>query len=478
MTGQELLTVVWPYLLSAVWVTIAVVATGHAVLNKRDVRATISWVGFIWVLPVAGALLYALLGINRIRRTARILRPEQHAALPELEAHAAGRDRLEPWARPLVQIVDHMVHHQLLDGNRVELLADGDQAYPEMIRAIDAAERSVNLASYIFDNDVAGQRFCEALGRARARGVEVRVLVDDVGALYSFPPITRTLDRLAIPNARFLPTLLPWRMRYMNLRNHRKILVVDGRIGFTGGLNIREGNLLGERPKHPIRDIHARIEGPVVAHLQQAFAEDWYFTTGQNLTGDRYFPALAPAGPVLARGIPDGPDEDFEVLRLTLLGALAVARERVRVVTPYFVPDTSLITALNIAAMRGVEVDIVIPERANLVLVQWACMGQVGQVLERGCRVWLTPPPFDHGKLMVVDGMWTLLGSANWDMRTLRLNFEFNLECYDRALASQAEALCVERMATARQLTFEEHGRRHLAIRLRDGVARLISPFL
>lgn len=479
MSALELLKVVWPYLLSALWVAIAVVATGHVVLNKRDVRATIAWVGFIWLVPIAGAWLYAMLGINRIRRKARILRPEQHAALPALEEHAVGPDAIDPWARPVVRIVGRMVHHQLLGGNRVALLEDGDQGYPEMLRAIDAAERSVNLASYIFDNDDAGKSFVAALERARARGVETRVLVDDVGALYSFPPITRTLERLGIPNARFLPTLRsPWPMRYMNLRNHRKLLVVDGRIGFTGGLNIRAGNLLASRPKHPIRDIHARIDGPVVAHLQQAFAEDWYFTTGQHLAGERYFPALVPVGDVAARGLPDGPDEDFEVLRMTLLGALAVASERVRIVTPYFVPDTSLITALNIASMRGVQVDIVIPARANLLLVQWACMGTIGQVLERGCRVWLTPPPFDHGKLMVVDGLWTLLGSANWDMRTLRLNFEFNLECYDRALAREAEALVEQRIAVARPLGFEEHLARGLPRRLRDGAARLLSPFL
>jgi len=478
MSVWELLTAVWPYLLSTVTVVVSLLATAHVVLRKRDVRAAIAWVGFIWVLPLAGALLYGLLGINRIRRKARILRPEQHVALVELEPHSRGPSDLEARARPLIQLVDHMVHHQLVGGNRVELLVDGDEAFPAMLDAIDHAERSVTLASYIFDHDRAGEQFCAALGRARDRGVEVRVVVDGLGNMYSWPPITRVLDRAGIPVARFLPTLLPWRMRYMNLRNHRKIMVVDGSIGFTGGMNLREGNLLALQPRHPIRDIHARIEGPVVAHLQQAFSEDWYFATGQQLSGERYFPVLEPAGDVVARGIPDGPDEDFEVLRMTLIGALAAARERVRVLTPYFVPDAALITALNVAAMRGVRVDILMPARVNLALVQWAAMATVGQVLERGCRVWLTPPPFDHGKLMVVDGLWTLLGSANWDMRTLRLNFEFNLECYDRPLARAAEAVVDQRIAASRELTLEQVDGRSLPVRLRDGVARLFSPYL
>ena len=478
MWVQGLLTAVWPYLLSIVPIVVSLLASAHVVLHKRDVRAAIAWVGFIWVLPLAGAVLYGLLGINRIRRKARILRPEQHVALVELEPHSRGPSDLEVRARPLIQLVDHMVHHQLVGGNRLDLLVDGDEAFPAMLDAIDHAERSVTLATYIFDHDRAGQRFCAALERARDRGVEVRVLVDGFGNMYSWPPITRLLDRAGIPVARFLPTLLPWRMRYMNLRNHRKIMVVDGRIGFTGGMNLREGNLLALRPRHPIRDIHARVEGPVVAHLQQAFSEDWYFATGQQLVGERYFAALEPAGEVVCRGIPDGPDEDFEVMRMTLIGALASAHEHVRVLTPYFVPDAALITALNVAAMRGVQVDIVVPARVNLVLVQWASMATVGQVLERGCRVWLTPAPFDHGKLMVVDGLWTLLGSANWDMRTLRLNFEFNLECYDRPLAAAAEAIIDQRIATARPLSLAEIEGRSLPVRLRDGAARLFSPYL
>ncbi len=234
-----------------------------------------------------------------------------------------------------------------------------------------------------------------------------------------------------MPLALFLPRWLPRVTPYANLRNHRKILVVDGRCGFTGGMNIREGHYPEVRPRHPIQDLHFRVEGPVVAHLQEAFAEDWVFCSGELLQGERWFPPLEPAGVSPVRGIADGPDEDFEKLRLTLLGALACARSSVLIVTPYFLPDAGLITALNVTALRGVAVDIVLPERNNLRLVQWASTALLWQVLEQGCWVWLSPPPFDHSKLMVVDGTWALVGSANWDPRSLRLNFEFNLECYD-----------------------------------------------
>jgi cardiolipin synthase len=241
---------------------------------------------------------------------------------------------------------------------------------------------------------------------------------------------------------------------------------------------VRDDFLPGPRQPAPYMDLQVRIEGPVVGHLQSAFAEDWEFTTREVLEGPAFFPPIAAAGPVAARGVADGPDEDFEAIRLLLLGALASARQRVRIVTPYFLPDSPLVTALNVAAMRGVEVDVVLPERSNLPVVHWAQMSQLWQVLERGCRVWLSPRPFDHTKAMTVDGAWSLVGSANWDPRSLRLNFELDVEAYDPELAARLDALVDARLRVARPLTLTEMDRRPLPVKLRDGVARLLSPYL
>jgi cardiolipin synthase len=281
-----------------------------------------------------------------------------------------------------------------------------------------------------------------------------------------------------VRTALFLPRLSPVWLPFVNLRNHRKILVVDGRVGFTGGMNIRDTFMARDEGPTPSVDLHARVEGPVVAHLQSAFAEDWLFTTREDLDGPAFFPPAVAAGPVLCRGIPDGPDEDFETIRWVLLGVLAAARTRVRIVTPYFLPDPPLITALNVAAMRGVEVDVVLPARGNLPVVQWAQNAQLWQVLDRGCRVWLSPPPFDHTKAMTVDGVWSLLGSANWNPRSLRLNFELDVEAWDPAATAALDALVDARLARARQVTLREMDERHLLLRLRDGVARLLSPYL
>jgi cardiolipin synthase len=347
-----------------------------------------------------------------------------------------------------------------------------------MLESIRHAKRSVAFLSYIFDHDRAGSQFLDALLDAKNRGVEVRVLVDDVGSKYSRPNMVRTMRKVGLPVASFLPTRVPLWPKYTNLRNHRKILVVDGRTGFTGGTNIREGHWLSLQPKSPVSCLHFLLEGPVVAHMQKTFVVDWAFTTGEALTGDAWFPELQSVGPVWARGIAHGPDEDFEKMVDTIVGALAVARHSVRIVTPYFLPDSSLIKALGVTAMRGVQVDIVLPSKCNIRLVQWAATAQLWQVLEKGCRVFYTDPPFDHTKLMVVDGSWSLIGSTNWDPRSLRLNFEFNVECFDEALAHALNDIVDAKIESARLVTLEEVDSRSTLVRLRDGLARLLSPYL
>ena len=301
------------------------------------------------------------------------------------------------------------------------------------------------------------------------------MLIDAMGIRYSWPSILLTLQREGVKHARFLP---PWHPLSINMRVHRKIVVVDGRVGFTGGMNIRVGHCLRRQPKNPVQDLHFRVQGPVVTQLQEVFADDWLFTTGEALRGDSWFPQIESAGQALARGVVDGPDENFEKLLWTLLGALSIARHSVRIITPYFLPDPAVVSALNLAAMRGVQVDILLPARNNLPLVMWASRAMWWQVLQHGGRIWLTPPPFDHSKLMLVDGCWVLLGSANWDPRSLRLNFEFNLECYDTDLAQRLESWVETKRKGAHPVTLEEIDGRSLLARLRDGTARLLTPYL
>lgn len=475
----------WPYLKMLLELTLSVVASCHVILTKRDTRAAALWAGLIWLAPVVGTLLYIWLGINRIERRARSLRnrrTRRKAGLSTLHCsnemlnQQLGQDAAH--LRALTVLISKLTRRPLTQGNRIVPLVNGDQAYPSMLQAIDQAERSITLSTYIFDNDRAGEMFRAALARAVARKVEVRVLIDAMGARYSWPTMPGILLHDGIPCARFIPPLIPTRLQYSNLRTHRKILVVDGRIGFMGGINIREGHCLHLEPAHPVQDLHFQVTGPVVTQLQEVFADDWAFTTSEILQGDLWFSEPSPDGDVLARGLPDGPDEHRQSFELTLLGALACARSRILIVTPYFLPDAALITALNVAALRGVQVDIVLPSRSNIALVQWATNALLWQVVERGCRVWLSPPPFDHSKLCLIDNMAAFVGSANWDPRSLRLNFEFNLECYSERLTRELTALAEAKLASSRLVTLAELDARSLAVRLRDGLARLCAPYL
>lgn len=480
MNRLEHLARFWPHLAAGFDFLAAALASAHALLHKRDSRAATLWLGVIWLMPAAGPLLYLALGVNRLRRRAIQLGVHKTfaRAVPENlgEPEPDGAEHLQQLART----VSNFTARPLTAGNRLEPLVNGDAAFPAMLAAIESAKKSVALCTYIFDNDAAGKKFAAALERAVARGVAVRVLVDAAGTRYSWPAITHRLRAAKIPHAKFLPAslLTPWRVATINLRNHRKVLIADGASAFTGGMNIRHGNVLAEKPAHPVQDLQFRVAGPVVSELQEAFANDWTFTTGEILDGETWFPEIQESGQVIARVITDGPDADFDKLRLTLLAALAEAQVSVKILTPYFLPDPALVSALNLAALRGVRVEIILPAKNNLPFVHWASRALWWQVLERGCKIWLTPPPFDHSKLMLVDGHWVLLGSANWDARSLRLNFELNVEAYGRSFAAEMEKFVAAKIAGAREITLAEADARPLPEKLRDAAARLFSPYL
>jgi len=480
MDWREIISKFWPHIVTGIHLLLALFACGHALLHKRDSRAATLWLGVIWLMPVLGSLLYFVLGVNRIRRRARELGVHNKVSRPVPvnfgEPEAEGAKHLEMLAR----VVGRVVGQPLIPGNKIQPLVNGDEAFPAMLAAIESAQKSVSLVTYIFDNDACGKSFADALGRAVKRGVAVRVLVDAAGTRYSWPSIMHRLKRRHVPSAKFLPSslLAPWRAATINLRNHRKVMVADGCVAFTGGMNIRQGNLLASHPKSPVRDLHFRMEGPVVTHLQEAFVNDWAFATDEVLDGAAWFPELKEAGEVIARVIMDGPDGDFEKLRWTLLAALAEAQTSIQIVTPYFLPDPELVAALNLATLRGVRVDIILPAKNNLPFVHWASRSMWWQVLKRGGHVWLTPPPFDHSKLMMVDDHWVLLGSANWDARSLRLNFELNVESYGRDFALAMQEIIRKKLHGAHAVTLAEADARSVPGKLRDAFARLFSPFL
>ncbi|MEA3465528.1 MAG: cardiolipin synthase [Thermodesulfobacteriota bacterium] len=480
---------------------LSVLAAIHALLHKRNPPAALGWIVVCLGLPGFGAFFYLLLGMNRIRTRARSWQDGGRGIYPlDSDEQYEAEDSCEVSA-PLVvpfktqnyqlirQLSDRVTRRHLLSGNRVELLHNGDRAYPVMLNAIAAARQSIALSTYIFDTQQTGRTFVAALCAAAQRGVEVRVLVDGLGELYSWPLVHRLFVGSKVQVARFLPFTLRRRGLHLNLRNHRKLLVIDGEIGFTGGMNISHRHLLDNLPDEQepaaarvwpsgrVVDLHFKVGGPVVGQMQETFREDWNFATDETFSGRNYPPPIVGSN-CLCRGISAGPNEEYEKLVWIVVGALNCARKRVSIMTPYFIPDRMVVAALNAAALRGVEVEIILPQKNNLPYVHWASRGSFWELLEYGVKIYYQPPPFVHSKLLLMDDHYALIGSANMDPRSQRLNFEFNLELYDEEVNASLRHHFDAVRQTARPITLEQMDGRGLLLKLRDNFFRLFTPFL
>ena len=472
------------WILLALHAFLGITAAGHALLFKRDSTAALGWIAVCILFPLVGPFLYFLLGINRIRTRARRLHglffihfDDSQESDDQKKPPAASELGVQPELYEIVKISRAVTRWAIVGGNTVELLRNGEQAYPAMLAAIDEAETSLFLSTFIFGSDQTGRQFIHALTRASRRGVDVRVIVDGVGEMYSWPRATRLLRKRGVPATRFLPPSLYPLSVNINLRNHRKILVADGKVGFIGGMNISDRHL-ADQVQNPnrARDIHFRLTGPVVRQIENAFISDWAFCTGA--AAPQYATPEFTSGPTLCRAIVDGPGEHHGRLSTILFGAVSNARHRISIMTPYFLPSRELIAALNNAALRGVEVNILLPAKNNLPYMQWATSKILWELLEKGVRVFYQPPPFVHSKLFIVDDHYAQIGSANIDPRSLRLNFELAVEIYDHTVAQVVVPYFQESLSHAREITLAQVDARSIPIRTRDALVWLFSPYL
>jgi cardiolipin synthase len=465
---------------------VAVVGAGHALLNKRDPRAAFAWIAVCLLIPVGGVLLYFFFGINRVQTRARRLsraypfRLHRDAAdelAGEPEASVANEELPARW-RPLARVSEGVGSRPLVPGSAIAALHEGADAFPVMLRAIEDATTRVWLSTYIFETGPMGQAFIDALVDAHARGVEVRVLIDGVGELYSWPWAGRLLRRRGVRVERFMrPGLIPLSL-HLNLRNHRKILVVDDREAFVGGMNIGDRHLPDDDAgSRRMVDLHFHVHGPVVSHIATMFAEDWQFVTRESLRPDMGASQRAGDG-VIARAFSDGPNEDMGRLSTVLIAAVGIAQQSIDIMTPYFLPPAELMSALQSAGLRGVHVRVVLPGRNNLPYVDWASRHVLPELLRYGVEVCFQPPPFVHSKLLVVDRYYALIGSANLDSRSLRLNFELAVEVFDQGFAQRLGADCDRAAAASTPITLSELECRSFPRRVRDAVAWLFSPYL
>jgi cardiolipin synthase len=359
--------------------------------------------------------------------------------------------------------------------NEVGMLHNGAAVFAAMLAAIHGATERVFLATYIFDSGPVGQQFVAALHAAAARGVDVRVLLDGLGERYSWPSVAAQLRGAGVRFARFLPPRLWPPAVSLNLRNHRKILAVDGTTAFTGGVNIRD-RYLSEPADERIGDLHFRLAGPIVTQIEAVFLRDWRFATDDDSTPAPVAPA--PTGAALCRAVADGPEGELDKLTALLVGAIGSARRRVAIMTPYFLPPRELIAPLQAAALAGIDVAVILPAHNNLPYIHRATRHMLWELLQPGAHVYYQPAPFAHGKLFYIDEEYAQIGSANVDARSLRLNFEMNVEIYDRQMVAKLAAHFESVRARSKEITLAAVDGRPFSTKIVDGAAWLFSPYL
>jgi cardiolipin synthase len=371
-----------------------------------------------------------------------------------------------------------LVGAPFLPGNRVVELRNGDEILPAMLQAIKAAERTITLETYIYWSGTVGRQFTDALVERARAGVRVHVLVDWVGSATRLDGLRDELEAAGAQVAMYRPP----RVRYLprlNNRTHRKILVVDGRLGFVGGAGVGDywlGN--ADSPEH-WRESHFLVDGPVVAQVQSTFMDNWLETRGEVLQSDGYFPALAPAGDGLAQVLRSSPDDGAESIRLLYLLAIGAARRSVLIGNSYFLPDRLLVESLVAARRRGVRVEVLLPGPVTDVqLVNWASSATWGPLLEAGVVIYEYMPTMYHCKVMIVDEALISVGSANFDSRSFRRDDEANLNVIDPALARRLVHSFDEDKRRARPVSLEAWRDRGLRQRFRERVARLLAPQL
>ncbi|MCL1971915.1 MAG: phospholipase D-like domain-containing protein [Endomicrobia bacterium] len=468
------------FVITFFYLTVSVSCAIHILLYKEDIKGAISWLGIVFLSPFIGPILYIFLGINRVRRKAVRLRKKGGITdkIPKEKLKVIA----EQMPRRFVQYMayGHNVHPQnFAAGNSVKPLQNGTQAYPEMAEAIKNAKHEVLIESYIFDYDSETEKILEACKTAISNGASVKILADGIGIIgpgaAAIEPALKKIQGLKY--GIFLPPHIPVALPFVNMRNHRKIMIVDGNTAFFGGMNLALENTLTDDMKKGVQDITFKVEGPVVDQMSQVFEDDWEFTTGKPMRGYSKNLPDSPKGSIPGRIIPDGPDNKQRKIELIAQGAINAASKKITIVTPYFLPENNILTSIEMAAMRGVEVEIIIPSKTDSIIMDWAMEPNFAKLIERGVKIYKTHPPFDHSKYFVVDDAWVFIGSANWDVRSFRLHFECNMELLSKELAGELIAITESKKKKARTATIEKSRKLHFLKRIRNNACRLLTPY-
>jgi cardiolipin synthase len=468
-----------------------VVTIPWILLTKRDSTSAVAWCLLVFFVPIFGAIFFVLFGYQHIHRRLKKKRKHKelfgltHAGLPS-EARGAAEEQPELLWKEISALATGFGAFPATSGNQVCFYHEGNTALAAIQEAIAGARHHVHLEYFIFQPDETGQRMLALLSEKAKQGVQVRVLYDAMGSRRLHRRTLKALREAGGKCREFLP-INPLRRRIqVNMRDHRKILVVDGRIAFTGGLNIGD-EYLGKVPRFGFwRDTHLRLEGPAVAHLQRVFAEGWDFAAEEDLRGPEYFPAPKIDVPATHHSltnctlqvIPSGPDMELKSIREIYFAAILRARRRLWIASPYFVPDAGLRDALCLAGYLGIDVRLLSQNHPDKWIPFYAGRYYWSDVLGAGVKVYQYSKGMMHSKVVLVDGEWASVGTANLDNRSLHLNFEVNCLIYSPPAVTELEAAFRRDLTDSILVNSEVYARRPLPGRLVENACRLLSPVL
>ncbi|WP_225986095.1 cardiolipin synthase [Psychrobacillus glaciei] len=458
-------------------------------LERRDASTTWAWIMILFFIPILGFGIYLLFG--RKLRKKHLFRWEGKNKigidkLIDFQLEAIENDsfdfRLDDTSHYKELIIMHLHnnHAVLTQDNNVEIFTDGRKKFDSLLHDLENAKDHIHIQYYIFRLDHLGQQIYEVLLAKAQQGVKVRILYDDTGSRSLRKRHFKELIELGGRVEAFFPAIFPLINPRMNYRNHRKIVVIDGRIGYIGGFNVGDEYLGLNKRFGYWRDTHLRIEGSAVHPLQTRFLLDWNQASAEHDIeySDIFFPAIPMKGSVGLQIVSSGPDSEWEQIKNGYLKLIMMAKKYIYIQTPYFIPDASFMDTLRIACLSGIDVRIMIPNKPDHIFVYWATYSYVGELIKAGAKVYIYQNGFLHTKMIVIDDEASTVGTANLDVRSFKLNFEVNAFIYDRETSHELAELFEEDMKLSTVLTWELYQNRSRKIQFKESIARLLSPIL
>lgn len=472
---------------SIVFLITAIPVAVMVILEKRSPFKTIAWILVLILIPVIGLIFYLFFGqefrkqklfsrrgiksLSKIRKlSVKQLRSINHSP-PKLSAEVIEKKKL---IRLLLNNSDSL----LTTGNQCKILNNGAETFEAIFKAVKNASHHIHLEYYIIEDDKIGRQMTTLLKQKSREGVQVRIIVDDVGSWGLKQNFFDDLREHGIEIYPFMEVRFPRLTSRVNFRNHRKILIVDGKIGFTGGINIADRYINGIEGIGQWRDTHLQIAGDAVAALQVVFAADWYLVINENLSGKEYFPPLTETDGTPVQITTSGPDSDWESIEQAFFLAIAGARKYVYLTSPYLMPPASLLAALKTAALSGIDVRIIIPEESDAIIPKWCSFSYVEQLLEAGIKIYFYQKGFIHSKTLIVDDVFSSVGTTNLDFRSLETNFEINAFVYERKFTRSLLKHFISDLRNSREIRLHEWEKRVWHFKLRESLAHIVSPML